>query len=257
VLVAEDNLVNQKLAVRMLERLGYQPDVVSNGHEALAAFEREVYAAIVMDCQMPVMDGYEATRRIREQEQRSDASRDRAHIPIIALTANAMQGDRERCKAAGMDDYLSKPVKTDDVGKILQRWIPVASRGETSAPAPPREMSTSDASLFDASTMLANIGGDVELFDQLIRLFLERHRTMVQDIEVAIAQADRAELERAAHSMKGTAGNLCAPDVVLLASQLEAIGRLGTLAEAPALLLQLERAIQQLVEVLTRQIRPA
>ncbi len=257
ILVAEDNLVNQKLAVRMLERLGYQPDIVSNGDEALAAFEREVYSAIVMDCQMPVMDGYEATRRIREREQRPDASRDRAHIPIIALTANAMQGDRERCQVAGMDDYLSKPVKTDDLGRILQRWIPLPPPEETPAPAPPREMSKSDATIFDASTMLTNIGGDVELFDQLIRLFLDRHRTMVHDIEVAIGQADSVALERAAHSMKGTAGNLCAPDVVLLASQLEATGRLGTLAEAPTLLLQLERTIQQLVEVLTRQIRPA
>lgn len=256
VLVAEDNLVNQKLAVRILERLGYQPDVVSNGDEALAAFERELYAAIVMDCQMPVMDGYEATRHIREREQRPDAPRDRPHIPIIALTANAMQGDRERCKAAGMDDYLSKPVKTDDLGKILQRWIPVTPQGETSTPAPPREMSKIDASVFDASAMLANIGGDVELFDQLIRLFLDRHRTMIHDIEVAIGQADPVALERAAHSMKGTAGNLCAPDVVLLASQLEATGRLGKLAEAPALLLQLERTIQQLVDVLTRQISP-
>ena len=167
----------------MLERLGYQPDIVSNGNEALEAFEREVYSAIVMDCQMPVMDGYEATRHIREQEQRPQASRDRAHIPIIALTANAMQGDRERCKAAGMDDYLSKPVKTDDLGRILQRWIPLSQCENAAPPAPPREMSKSDASIFDATTMLTNIGGDVELFDQLIRLFLDRHPTMVQDIE--------------------------------------------------------------------------
>jgi signal transduction histidine kinase/CheY-like chemotaxis protein/PAS domain-containing protein/HPt (histidine-containing phosphotransfer) domain-containing protein len=254
ILVAEDNLVNQKLAVRMLERLGYRPDIVSNGVEALAAFEREVYAAIVMDCQMPVMDGYEATRHIREREQRCDAARDRPHIPIIALTANAMQGDRERCKVAGMDDYLSKPVKTDDLGEILQRWLPETPQGESSVPALPREMSKSDASVFDASTMLANIGGDVELFDQLIRLFLDRHRTMIQDIQAAIDRADGGELERAAHSMKGTAGNLCAPDVVLLASQLEAAGRLGQLAEAPTLLRQLERTTQQLVDVLTRQV---
>jgi CheY-like chemotaxis protein len=257
VLVAEDNLVNQKLAVRMLERLGYQPDIVSNGEEAMAAFEREVYAAIIMDCQMPVMDGYEATRLIRDREQRPDVSRDRPHIPIIALTANAMQGDRERCKAAGMDDYLSKPVRTDDLGRILQRWAPIAPQIEPPVHSPPREMSKSDTSVFDAGTMLANIGGDAELFDQLIRLFLDRHRVMIHDIEVAITRADGVELERAAHTMKGTAGNLCAPDVVLLASQLEATGRLGTLSEAPALLLQLERTIQQLVEVLTRQINQA
>jgi HPt (histidine-containing phosphotransfer) domain-containing protein len=156
-----------------------------------------------------------------------------------------------------MDDYLSKPVKTDDLGKILQRWIPALSPGETAVPAPPRKMSKSDASVFDASAMLANIGGDVELFDQLVRLFLDRRRALIQDIEVAIGQADGAALERAAHSMKGTAGNLCAPDVVLLASQLEATGRLGKLAEAPPLLLQLKRTVQQLVEVLTRQIKPA
>ena len=238
----------------MLERLGYQADVVSNGTEALAAFERESYAAIIMDCQMPGMDGYAATRGIRELEQRAGMPRGRAHIPIIALTANAMQGDRERCKAAGMDDYLSKPVKKDDLGMMLQRWIPASLADEPLAPALPREMSPSDINVFDAGTMLKNIGGDVELFDQLIRLFLDRHRAMVQEIDTAIGRADGAALERAAHSMKGTAGNLCAPDVVLLAGQLEATGRLGTLAEAPALLLQLKRTIQQLVEVLTRQI---
>ncbi|HQY57540.1 MAG: response regulator [Nitrospira sp.] len=256
VLVAEDNVVNQKLAVRMLERLGYQPDVVSNGQEAVAAFTRETYAAIVMDCQMPTMDGYEATRHIREEEQRADSSKTRAHVPIIALTANAMPGDRERCKASGMDDYLAKPVKTDDLGRILERWVPLAPLDAAPAPIPPREMTKTDASVFDASTMLANIGGDVELFDQLIRLFLERHRSMVQEIETAIKQGNAVVLERAAHSLKGTAGNLCAPDVVLLSSQLEAIGRLGTLAEAPTLLAQLERTIQQLVVVLTRQITP-
>ncbi len=257
ILVAEDNVVNQKLAVRMLDRLGYQPDVVSNGQEAVTAFERESYAAIVMDCQMPTMDGYEATRLIREQEEKPDASRTRAHIPIIALTANALPGDRERCKAAGMDDYLTKPVKTDDLGLILQRWVPVKAAADVAPPPPPRDMSMTDARVFDASAMLANIGGDAELFDQLIRLFLDRHRAMMKEIESAIGQADAAALERAAHSLKGTAGNLCAPDVVLLASQLEASGRLGTLTEAPSLLVRLDRTVNELVAVLSRQIPPS
>jgi CheY-like chemotaxis protein len=257
ILVAEDNVVNQKLAVRMLDRLGYQPDVVSNGQEAVTAFERESYAAIVMDCQMPTMDGYEATRLIRAQEERPDASRTRAHIPIIALTANALPGDRERCKAAGMDDYLTKPVKTDDLGLILQRWAPVKAVVDVSPPPPPRDMSKTDSHVFDANAMLANIGGDAELFDQLIRLFLDRHGIMMKEIESAIGQADAVALERAAHSLKGTAGNLCAPDVVLLASQLEASGRLGTLTEAPSLLVRLDRTVQELVAVLTRQINPA
>jgi two-component system sensor histidine kinase/response regulator len=256
ILVAEDNVVNQKLAVRMLDRLGYQPDVVSNGQEAVTAFERESYAAIVMDCQMPTMDGYEATKQIRAHEQRPDISRTVAHIPIIALTANAMPGDRERCKAAGMDDYLSKPVKTDDLGFILQRWAPLPTTTDIPAPVPRREMTKTDARAFDAAAMLANIGGDAELFEQLIRLFLDRHGLLMKEIETAIGQADASALERAAHSLKGTAANLCAPDVVLLAGQLEASGRLGTLTEAPSLLVQLDRTVQELVSVLSRQVAP-
>lgn len=256
ILVAEDNVVNQKLAVRMLDRLGYQPDVVSNGQEAVTAFERESYAAIVMDCQMPTMDGYAATRSIRKQEQESGDAQKRAHIPIIALTANAMPGDRERCKAAGMDDYLSKPVKTDDLGLILQRWAPLPTAADAPAPMPRREMSMGDARVFDAAAMLANIGGDAELFDQLIRLFLDRHGILMKDIETAIGQADASALERAAHSLKGTAANLCAPDVVLVAGQLEATGRLGTLTEAPSLLVQLDRTVQELLPVLSRQVTP-
>jgi len=148
-------------------------------------------------------------------------------------------------------------VKTDDLGRILQRWVPLSFSEDTPASAPQREMTKTDASIFDAGKMLSNIGGDVELYDELIRLFLDRHRALMQDIEVAIGQQDPSGLERAAHSMKGTAGNLCAPDVVLLASQLEATGRLGSMTEAPALLNQLERKVQQLIDVLKRQINPS
>lgn len=145
VLVAEDNAVNQKLAVRMLERLGYQPDVVSNGQEALTALDRGGYTAVIMDCQMPVMDGYEATRRIRKREQEGGIPGASARVPIIALTANAMQGDAERCKAAGMDDYLTKPVKTQDLGRVLQRWIPSSSpepHASTASPPSPSKLTT-------------------------------------------------------------------------------------------------------------------
>ena len=129
ILIVEDNIVNQKLAVRMMEKLGYQPDVVGNGQEALTALAKGDYAAILMDCQMPIMDGFETTRNIRQSEaamashdspdgspNRSDTSpQSTPHIPIIAVTANAMQGDRERCLAIGMDDYLAKPIKLDEL----------------------------------------------------------------------------------------------------------------------------------------------
>jgi CheY-like chemotaxis protein len=122
VLIAEDNTVNQKLAVRLLEKLGYRADVAANGLEAVAAVQRISYAVILMDCQMPEMDGFEATKVIRERHSQ--------HVPIIAMTANAMQGDRERCLAVGMDDYISKPIKPEDLKAALGRWVPSLPRTE-------------------------------------------------------------------------------------------------------------------------------
>jgi CheY-like chemotaxis protein len=120
-LVVEDNVVNQKVAVRLLENLGYKADVAANGLEAIDALRRLPYDVVLMDCQMPELDGFEATRRIRDLERSGEVSR---HTPIIALTANAMQEDRERCLQAGMDDYISKPVTVDQLIRTLAPWTP-------------------------------------------------------------------------------------------------------------------------------------
>ncbi|MFY4729807.1 response regulator, partial [Nitrospira sp. BLG_2] len=125
VLVVEDNPVNQKVAANMIEKLGYRVNVAANGREAVESLARIPYALVFMDCQMPEMDGFEATRVIRKQEEslRQAGSRP-SHLPIIAMTANAMREDRERCQAAGMDDFLSKPVTSKSLAAVLNHWLP-------------------------------------------------------------------------------------------------------------------------------------
>jgi len=130
ILVVEDNIANIKVAVRMIERLGYRADMAGNGLEAVSALGKLDYDAVLMDCQMPDMDGYEATRQIRRREQ---GNKERRHTPIIAMTASAMSGDRERCLAAGMDDYISKPIKLHVVAAVLERWLGTAAGEEERA----------------------------------------------------------------------------------------------------------------------------
>jgi two-component system sensor histidine kinase/response regulator len=126
ILVAEDNRINQMVALGLLQKLGYAADLAANGMEVLDAMKRTAYDIIFMDCQMPELDGYETTRRIRAEQ--------RVHIPrIIAMTANAIRGEEERCLEAGMDDYLSKPVRIDELRAAIERWVPASARGAASA----------------------------------------------------------------------------------------------------------------------------
>jgi signal transduction histidine kinase/CheY-like chemotaxis protein/HPt (histidine-containing phosphotransfer) domain-containing protein len=251
VLVVEDNSVNQKLAVRMLEKLGYRPDLVENGQEAIAALDAGAYDAVLMDCQMPVMDGFEATAAIRRQEAAGKRYVSAGHLPVIAVTANAMQGDRERCLAAGMDAYLAKPIKLEDVRATLARLVMCAASEETDKGAVKSLGTMSERrAIFDPSQMLQNIGGDQDLLVQLIDLFLERQADMMSQIRQALSLGDAVTVERVAHTLKGTAGNLCAPEVALAAGRLEAVGRLGALHDAPAVYAHLEMEMLRLLHVL-------
>jgi len=265
ILVAEDNLINQKLTVRMLEKLGYRSDVAGNGQEAVAALGRGSYAAILMDCQMPLLDGFEATRLIRRREAANlEAAPNNAvgtrHIPIIALTANAMQGDRERCLADGMDDYLTKPLRKEALKGALDRWIPASMHSQATEadddtqPCPEKQAEALPV-IFDRATMLRNIGGDRTLLDQLIELFLQRYPPMLENIRIAFSGRDQWAIEQTAHLLKGTACNLCAPEVVLAAGRLEAHGQLGTLLDAPIIYAQLEIAVLRLVRTLEAELK--
>ena len=213
-----------------------------------------------MDCQMPILDGFGATKLIRQREADAQASTTvdsptALHIPIMALTANAMQGDRERCLAAGMDDYLTKPIRKEELKGALERWIQTSKPSQAMDSGSTPLLDTPAAAdafrlIFDTTTMLRNIGGDRELLDQLIALFLQRYQPMLENIRIALASQDQRAIEQAAHLLKGTAGNLCAPEVVLAAGRLEALGRLGTLLDAPIIYTQLEVAVVRLVKMM-------
>jgi CheY-like chemotaxis protein len=218
-----------------------------------------------MDCQMPIVDGFEATKLLRQreatdQESAAPDSHETRHIPIVALTANAMRGDRERCLAAGMDDYITKPIRKDDLKGVLERWISPSVLPQVTYPndTERRENGTDTEALpviFDVAATLRNIGGDRALLEDLVELFLQRYEVMLERIRMALAAKDHAAVEQAAHALKGTANNLSASEVVLSAGQLEALGRLGTLVEGPIIYTQLEKAMLRLVHVLEKRSR--
>jgi PAS domain S-box-containing protein len=242
-LVAEDNEVNQKVAARILEKLGYRVEVADNGREALAACERQQYDAVLMDAHMPGMDGYEATRRIREREAGS------RRTPIIAMTASAMKGDREKCLEAGMDDYVSKPVTPETLEAVVQRWV----AGARPADAQPRHAAPADDLLDEAIVRgLMAIDEDGTLMDELVATFLRIAPARLAAIRKA-ADGDAAQLESAAHSFLGSCSTLGCGRLAELCARLELLGRSGSLEGAAALADALEAeyaAVRPRVEAL-------
>jgi CheY-like chemotaxis protein/HPt (histidine-containing phosphotransfer) domain-containing protein len=239
VLVAEDNQVNQKVAVRMLERLGYRADVAADGLEALEALLRVPYAAVLMDVQMPEMDGHEATAEIRRRE----AGLNR-RTPIIAMTANAMRGDREKALAAGMDDYLPKPVKPEELEAALGRWIPQEEAGNSMAIA---EAEGSSVAPGDAEEPLdrAVVGsllelGGSELLSELAETFTSDTSPTLSALREAASAGDAQSVERIAHSLKGSSGSMGARRMSAICAELQDAGASGGLSRAPGLLERLE-----------------
>jgi PAS domain S-box-containing protein len=231
VLVAEDNEVNQKVAVRILEKLGYRVEVADDGREALEACARAAYDAVLMDGQMPGMDGYEATRRIREREQGG------RRLPIIAMTASAMKGDREKCLEAGMDDYVSKPVTPEALEAVLRRWVrPPAAPAATESPEAPAPDGLLDETIVSS---LMSVDDDGSLMDEVVATFLKIAPVRLGAIRKA-ARGDPAQLERAAHSFLGSCGNLGCRAMADLCARLEVLGRSGSTEGAAELARALE-----------------
>jgi two-component system sensor histidine kinase/response regulator len=244
VLVAEDNVVNQRVASGLLERRGHRAVVVGTGRAALEALESQPFDVVLMDIEMPELDGFEATAAVRayEKEIRSGArpvppgsayavARDSdRRVPIVALTAHAMKGMLERCLAAKMDGYVSKPVRAETLDAALAPFLPAAA-GATAeeGPAP-----------IDRVAALRAVGGDQALLTDLARLFLEDCPERVADLRAAVASGDPAHVQRAAHAVKGSVGTFGARVARDLAAELERAGREGRLADMPALLGALE-----------------
>jgi two-component system sensor histidine kinase/response regulator len=235
-LVVEDNDVNQEVAVGMLTKLGYRADVAANGIEAVDAVARFSYGAVLMDCQMPELDGYAATAAIREREQGM------AHVPIIAMTAGATKGEREKCLAAGMDDYVSKPVAIDELGQTLERWIaPGDGEGLLDAPPPDRDI---PGGAFDpdvvASLRSLTRDGQPDAFVSLTTPFASSGAGLLETLREALARDDAEAVGRVAHTLKGSAANLgalrladaCRQLEEVLSSDMEVVGAAVTRVEA-------------------------
>ena len=257
ILLAEDNPVNQKVAVRMIERFGYRVDVAQNGLEALEALENSYYAAVLMDVQMPEMDGYEATKEIRRRESEGSDHR----TPIIAMTANAMEGDREKAMEIGMDDYLSKPVRQEQLAGVLERWIcsqrtaedtprkeqQGAADGESAAgyrALDPAVLAGLEEFEDDGSSIVAEIAG----------IFLEDTSGRIEDLREAVESGSSQDVRQVAHTLKGSSGNMGARRMQEISSKLQAVGESGDLAKAYVLLEQLEAEFGRVRPELEREM---
>ena len=251
ILLAEDNLVNQKVARGTLERMGYKVDIVSNGADAVAAWETGQYHVILMDCQMPVMDGYQATREIRLREH--GASR----IPIIALTADAMKGAERQCRDAGMDDYLTKPLDRARLGETVDRHFARSNPGPELVQSigrsnqAPRELdSPAEDSPVDWGQFMSALDGDHESAQELVRLFIDSGDATLRDISAALGRGDLAAVGRAAHSFKGSSASIRARTASEAAAKLEEAARAGAMDRMTELQEQLRREAGRAIDYL-------
>lgn len=255
ILLTEDNLINQRVAIGFLEERGHQVVVANNGLEALAAVEKESFDLILMDVQMPEMDGFEATAAIRAREREAGT-----HIPIVAMTASAMKGDQARCIEAGMDSYVSKPVHAAELYRVVEgivtaersHQLPDSASPETDHQETSPGVPTTNGEVLDWDGAVKRMRGREDQLRELGELFLAEGPKMMNEIRDAVANRDAAQtLQRAAHTLKGSADIFAAQRVVQTAARLENLGRIGPLEDAEAALVNLEGEFQLLMRKLS------
>ena len=261
VLLVEDNPVNQELAGEMLRSLGMKVELAENGEQALAAITRQSYSLVLMDCQMPVLDGFEATRRLRAYERNAGGVR----LPVIALTANALVGDREQCLAAGMDDYLSKPFTATQLNEILERWLPHRATflepesRPAPAPVPPPipERAVLDAARLAQIRALSRPGAP-SVLGRVVKVFFESAPEQIASLRTAAQKGDAPRLREVAHSLKSASATLGATEFSELCRRLETMGRESRLDGALAAVAALEQQFPAVRDALSAlpELRP-
>jgi two-component system, sensor histidine kinase and response regulator len=240
ILLAEDNPVNQKLAVRLLEKRGHHVTVATNGRQALSALEKSSYDLVLMDVQMPEMDGLEATMLLRQQEKLTGH-----HQAVVAMTALVMKGDRERCMTAGMDGYLSKPIRPQELDEVLDKYL--AMDRENHPVVESRDLR--ECSLCEQE-LLERIDDDRVFLAELLELFRTDYPKQIRAARVAVAENDAATLQEAGHALKGALGNLAAPAASKIASELESMGKTGDMAMAGTRVTELEGELAKVIQAL-------
>ncbi len=236
ILVADDNDVNQKVALKILEKLGYRADSVANGLEVLSALEKVPYDLVLMDCQMPEMDGYEATRAIRNPASKVK----NVDIPVVAMTANALKGDREKCLEAGMDDYISKPVNPDELDAAIKKFI----KRESGAVFDTKTLFQPKAGdVFDKSGFLERLMGDEDLARDILRGFIEDMPRQLFSLKTALENEDTEDVRRIGHTIKGASANVGAVKMRDIAFKVEKSGKAEDLGLAAEEIKKLERAL--------------
>ncbi len=247
ILIAEDNVTNQKVLLRILERLGYRADIVANGKEAVEGWEKVPYEVIFMDLQMPEMDGLEATRVIRSRERECGR-----RVSIIAMTAHAMKEDRERCLEGGMDDYVSKPIQPRDINEAIQRHT---ERGALMEKDGARPNPPTGEQVFNRKELLDRLDGNEELLVEIVEVFLGDIPLQMEKLKEALQNGEAAVIQRQAHTMKGAAANINAESMRQAAWEVEMAAKEGNWEKARSLTQVLEMRFEDLRSLFRGKLR--
>ena len=235
ILLCDDNSINQKVAARILQQLGYKPDITANGREALDAMDKKRYDVIFMDVMMPEMNGLDATQEIRNRQKNRVSPNYESPI-IIAMTAQAMQGDREKCIEAGMDDYLAKPIRPGDVRNMIDKWSTQKEAAAAKAPAVKTDSPAPAESPIDMERLTELAGGDKDMLRELVELFFKQTAKQLEQLETAIGENKAEEVRHLAHSCKGASATMGMAPLAAIFFELEKMGRAGSLdGAAPSL----------------------